>query len=143
MRQHEPPREVAMPKVLAGEPGTENMYADEVREQLAAMDGLGHVRVRRHSELILESSPRNDPVAHARFRRVAVHLWRIEIATHTGEWQPTGLRGPLEPMVRAGTDDRVRLEPHRHCIGTRRRGQSSPPASGSQANFGPRVLASY
>lgn len=95
-----------MPKFLASEPGTENMYADEVREQLAAMAGLGHLRVRRHSDLlILESGPRNDPVPHARFRRVGVHLWRIEIATHTGEWQPTGLRGPLEPMVTALTTE--------------------------------------
>ena len=95
-----------MPKFLASEPGTENMYADEVREHLAAMDGLGHLRVRRHSDLlILESGPRNDPVAHARFRRVGVHLWRIEIATHTGEWQPTGLCGPLDPMVSALTTE--------------------------------------
>jgi len=95
-----------MPKFLASEPGSENMWADDVREQLAAMDGLGHLRVRRHSDLlILESGPRNDPVAHARFRRVGVHLWRVEIATHTGEWQPTGLRGQLDPMVTALTTE--------------------------------------
>jgi len=95
-----------MPKFLASEPGTENMYADELREELAAMDGLGHLRVRRHSDLlILESGPKHDPIAHARFRRVAVHLWRLEIAAHTGEWQPTGLRGKLDAMVAALTTE--------------------------------------
>ncbi len=56
--------------------------------------GHEHLRVRRHGALlIIESGPEDDPVAHARMRRVAVSLWTLEMATHLGKWERTGLRG--------------------------------------------------
>ena len=84
-----------MPKFLA-----EEDHADIVREAFAAQDGLDHLRVRRRGDLVVvESGPKKAPIAHARFRRVTVHLWRLEMATHTGGWQPTPLRDLLERLL--------------------------------------------
>jgi hypothetical protein len=74
--------------------------ADTVRETLAGYEGLNHLRVRRRSDLVvIESGPKKDPIPHARFRRVAVHIWVLEMATHNGRWQPSGERGLLEKLV--------------------------------------------
>lgn len=57
---------------------------------------MDHLRVRAHGEtLTLESGPAEDPVRHARFKRDTVHLWLLEVASHTGRWDPTPLRAPL------------------------------------------------
>ncbi|MBI2392302.1 MAG: hypothetical protein HYV09_22125 [Deltaproteobacteria bacterium] len=78
----------------------EEMHAADARDFLAARRGLGHLRVRRRAELlILESGPDDDPIPHARLRRVAVHLWTLECATHTGRWEKTGFRDRLEPLL--------------------------------------------
>lgn len=73
---------------------------DDVREFLARRKELKHLRVRRRGELLtLESGPTNDPVRHARLRRVTVHYWTLECATHTGRWEKTGFRGPMTEML--------------------------------------------
>jgi len=73
--------------------------ADDIREWIAAREGLGHLRVRRRADrLTLESGPDADPIPHARFRRVSVHLWTLECATHTGRWERTGFRDQLGPL---------------------------------------------
>lgn len=73
--------------------------ADCVRDVLRKHDGLGHLRVRRRADLLtLESGPEDDPVRHARLRRVAVHLWRLEVAHHTA-WQSTPVRGPIDKVL--------------------------------------------
>jgi hypothetical protein len=60
---------------------------------------LKHVRVRKRADmLILESGPADDPFPHARLRRVAVHLWTLEMPTR-GRWQPSGDRGPKEWLL--------------------------------------------
>ena len=83
-----------MPKFQA-----EEDHVDIVREALAAQP-LAHLRVRRRGDLVvIESGPKHEPIAHARFRRVTVHLWRMEMATHTGQWQPTPLRDQLQRLV--------------------------------------------
>lgn len=62
--------------------------------------GLRHLRARHRADLvIIESGPRKDPSPHARLRRVAVHLWQLELATHTGRWEPTPFRGLLEQLL--------------------------------------------
>jgi len=72
---------------------------DEGLEYLAERGDMKHLRVRRRADLLtLESGPASDPVRHARLRRVTVHYWTLECATHTGRWEKTGCRGPL-PMV--------------------------------------------
>ena len=73
---------------------------DDVREFLARRKDLKHLRVRRRADLLtLESGPADDPVRHARLRRVTVHYWTLECATHTGRWEKTGFRGPMTEML--------------------------------------------
>ena len=80
----------------------EEAHAADLRLELARHPQLGHVRVRRRGgALTLESGPEVDPVKHARFRRVAAHLWILEVASHTGRWQPSGLRGRLGELLQA------------------------------------------
>ncbi|MCY1006197.1 hypothetical protein OV079_38635 [Nannocystis pusilla] len=63
---------------------------------------LAHIRVRHRGALItLESGPSNDPIPHARLRRVAGQIWQLEMATHTGRWQPTPLRAPRDALLEA------------------------------------------
>ena len=86
-----------MPKVLA-----EDGHVAQVRQAFASYEGLEHLRVRRRADLVVvESGLADDPIAHARFRRVAARIWVLEMATHTGRWQPSGVRGPLESLVEA------------------------------------------
>ena len=74
--------------------------ADDVRDLLARHKGLSHLRVRRRADtLIIESGPDDDPVRHARFRRVTVGLWILDAATHTGHWESTLHRALLPKLV--------------------------------------------
>ncbi len=62
--------------------------------------GYEHLRVRRYGALlVIESGPSKDAVKHARLRRVTVQYWTLEMATHTGKWQPTGLRDVMDEVV--------------------------------------------
>lgn len=55
--------------------------------------GMHHLRARKYGQLvIIESGPDDNPILHARLRRDTVHLWRLEMATHTGRWEKTGFR---------------------------------------------------
>ena len=90
-----------MPKVPA-----EDSHLDQVTQVFATYDGLEHLRVRRRADLVVvESGQAEDPIPHARFRRIAAHLWVLEMATHTGRWQPSGARGSLEPLVETLIND--------------------------------------
>jgi len=48
--------------------------------------------------LTVESGPQADPFPHARFRRVTVHLWQLEMP-HRTKWQPTPFRAQLGELV--------------------------------------------
>jgi hypothetical protein len=62
--------------------------------------GLDHLRARKRGALvILESGPEDDPIPHARLRRDTVHLWTLEVATHTGRWETTGFRDTREKLI--------------------------------------------
>jgi hypothetical protein len=50
--------------------------------------------------VIIASGPETDPIAHARLRRDTVHLWTLEIATHTGKWEKTGFRGLFQDLLK-------------------------------------------
>lgn len=66
--------------------------AEAVRNYLEGR-GLHHLRARKYGALvIIESGSMEDPIPHARLRRDTVHLWTLEIATHTGRWEKTGFR---------------------------------------------------
>jgi hypothetical protein len=74
--------------------------ADDLRDLLAAREGLGHLRIRRRADLLtLQSGDEADPISHARFRRASVHNWTLECATHTGRWERTGFRDTLPKLV--------------------------------------------
>jgi hypothetical protein len=80
-------------------------HCDTVVEFLHAR-GYEHVRARKRGALVtVESGPRDQPVPHARLRRDTVHLWLLEMPTHVGRWQPTGLRAPLDELLTALVDD--------------------------------------
>lgn len=68
--------------------------------------GHDHVRARKRGAVVtVESGPCQDPVAHARFCRDTGHLWLLEMPTHTGRWQPTGIRGQLPELLHALADN--------------------------------------
>jgi hypothetical protein len=68
--------------------------------RLLADRGLRHLRARKRGELvIIESGPEDDPLLHARLRRDTVHLWTLEIATHTGRWERTGFRDLRDKLL--------------------------------------------
>jgi hypothetical protein len=90
-----------MPKMLA-----EDGHVDQVQQEFATYDGLEHLRVRRRADLVVvESGQADEPIPHARFRRVAAHVWVLEMATHTSRWQPSGVRGTLERLVETLIND--------------------------------------
>ncbi|KYG11383.1 hypothetical protein BE21_57635 [Sorangium cellulosum] len=75
------------------------VHAEAVASRLSAR-GFPHLRARKRGELVvIESGPDDDPIPHARLRRDTVQLWRLEIATHTGRWEPTGIRAPLNDIL--------------------------------------------
>jgi len=83
-----------MPKFQAEKPDATQV------ERFLRERGLRHLRARHRADLVtIESGPRKDPWPHARLRRVGVHLWQLEMATHTGRWEPTPLRGQREQLL--------------------------------------------
>ena len=61
---------------------------------------LAHLTVRRRAALlILTSGEPDQPLAHARLRRLAAKTWQLEIANHMGRWEPTPLCGSRDAIV--------------------------------------------
>lgn len=57
-------------------------------------EGFEHLRSRRRGALLtIISGPDDDPIIHARLRRVTKQWWELEVPTSTGRWERTGLRG--------------------------------------------------
>ena len=55
---------------------------------------LRHLRVRHRADLLtIESGPVEDPIPHARLRRVTVQYWRLEMPARSGKWELTPYRG--------------------------------------------------
>lgn len=80
---------------LAAEEHHRETVANTLRDQ-----GMSHLRVRRRAALLtLESGPEHDRIPHARLRRVGVHQWQLEMATHTGRWQATPMCAGLEDVL--------------------------------------------
>ena len=77
----------------------ESYHASET-ERFLHHQGLEHIRVRKHGALLnLESGPLDDPVRPARLRRVSSQYWTLEMATHTGQWERTGLRDTKDNLL--------------------------------------------
>ena len=84
-----------MPKLSADE-----LHAETVERLLRANRALAHVRLRKRGDAItLESGPKDDPVAHARLRRVTAQWSTLEMPTHARRWERTPLRAPLSQVV--------------------------------------------
>ena len=61
---------------------------------------LMHLRARKYgSFVIIESGPDSSPIKHARFHRTTVHYWMLEMGTHRGKWEKTGIRGQLSELL--------------------------------------------
>jgi hypothetical protein len=68
--------------------------------------GFEHLRARKHGDLVvIESGPDDDPIPHARLRRVTKQWWALEMPTHMGRWEKTGLRGPRLEILQMLVDD--------------------------------------
>ena len=91
--------------------------ADEMQQRLLQglleRRGLKHLHVRRHGVVLtVESGPDDDRIPHVRFRRHGAHIWTLEIATHTGGWEPTSFRGQITHLLElVHTDFPWTLEP--------------------------------
>jgi len=80
-------------------PAAESHHASKV-ESILHGHGAAHLRARkRGAAIIVESGPAADPVKHFRLRRDTVHLWRLDMATHTGRWEATPFRAQLQELV--------------------------------------------
>ena len=77
----------------------EDFHAEELADDLADR-GFPHLRVRRRGPLLtIESGDKHDVIAHARLRRDTVHLWRLEMPTPSGAWDPTPYRDLMDTHV--------------------------------------------
>jgi hypothetical protein len=80
--------------------GPEAMAVDWLLEHFARHEDLGHLRARRRGRVVtIESGPKDDAVAHARFHRDTVHLWFLEMPARNGRWERTPYRDQLEPLM--------------------------------------------
>lgn len=84
---------------------TLNATDDDVRgveTVLRQFPELAHLRVRRRAALVtIESGATDDPIPHARLRRLAAKVWQLEMANHMGRWEPTPFHGPRDALVEA------------------------------------------
>jgi hypothetical protein len=61
---------------------------------------LKHLHVRARGDVLtIESGPTRHAFPHARLRRESVHLWRLEMPTHSGRWQRTPHRGLRDDLI--------------------------------------------
>lgn len=86
-------------------PAAESHHAARVQTLLHER-GAVHLRARKRGiAVIVESGRAAGPVHHFRLRRDTVHLWKLDMATHTGRWQPTPFRAQLDELVAMVIDD--------------------------------------
>ena len=91
-----------MPKLAAEQFDVEGTVSFFARQEA----DFDHLRIRKRGDLVvIESGPKDDPVPHARLRRVTKQWWTLEMPTHTGRWQKTGLRAPRLEVLQMLVDD--------------------------------------
>lgn len=80
--------------------------AEAVQKYLQRFPELAHLRARRRAALVtIESGPDDDPVPHARLRRIRSNCWRLEMPTFSGRWEPTPFEGGLEDVLSMLVED--------------------------------------
>ena len=78
----------------------EDIHLESAERLVREHRALAHIRVRKRSDtIVLESGPKNDPVPHARLRRVTAQWWTVEMPTRAGRWEPTPIRAPLQEAI--------------------------------------------
>jgi hypothetical protein len=83
-----------MPKLQAEPHHVESVEAFIERENLS------HLTIRKRGDTVtLVEGPPTDRVAIARFRRITKQWWTLEIATHTGRWEPAPVQGVLHEVL--------------------------------------------
>ena len=82
-----------MPKHVAEKQDVEGM-----RVFLQTHD-LDHLRARKRGDVVVIETADVPPIADARLRRVSVQDWTLEMATHTGRWEPTPLRAARHELL--------------------------------------------
>ena len=89
-----------MPRSRSSQFRVESHHTRTAEKFLCEKHGLTHLRVRHRADLLtIESGSKADRRPHARLRRVGVHRWQLEMATHTGRWQPTPIRASHEDLL--------------------------------------------
>lgn len=84
----------------------EESNANYISMILRNANGLRHLRTRHRADVVtIESGPEDDPVAHARVKRVGVHLWVLEIADHRGKWESAHVRDHIDAVLKALVHD--------------------------------------
>lgn len=95
-----------MPRSRSSKFRAEREHTQDVEAFLRTKRGLTHLHVRHRADLItIESGPEGGRSPHARLRRVGVHRWQLEMATHSGRWQSTPLRATLDELLDVLVDD--------------------------------------
>lgn len=86
-------------------PAAESRHATNVQDLLHRR-GATHLRARKYgSAVLVESGPASDPVKHFRLRRGTGLLWHLDMATHTGRWEPTPFGGAIDDLVTTVVED--------------------------------------
>jgi hypothetical protein len=84
-----------MPKLAV-----EDLDLERARQFFAHHPDLEHLRARKRGDLLVtESGPDDDPVAHARLRRMTKQWWTLEIGTRTGKWGQTPFRATRDELL--------------------------------------------
>jgi hypothetical protein len=84
---------------------TAEQHDADALESFLHQEGLTHLRVRRRGDLLtIESTPADDPIQHARLRRVTTQYWRLEMSARPKLWEPTPFRGARAEIQRLLVD---------------------------------------
>jgi len=91
-------------------PSTASAATDDdvraVETYLRKFPELGHLRVHRRAALVtIVSGPSDDPIPHARLRRLTAKSWQLEMANHMGRWEPTPIRAARDALLEVVTGD--------------------------------------
>lgn len=75
---------------------------EALTKSLRQDDDLQHLRiVARGKQILMLSCEPPDIEKHARFRYVGLDLWAVDIYSHTGRWQMTGIEGDPAELLQA------------------------------------------
>jgi len=84
----------------------DSSHLDSVVHWIRRHPQLAHLRAKRRGDLItILSGPEKDPIPHLRIRRDTKQWWILEMATHTGRWEPTPIRATILEVLDTALDE--------------------------------------